>query len=86
MCLNWSNLSIYIAIKIQKSTKRPIFLTFFFVEKQFFEKISSKGGRQRIVLNPFLDSLGHFGFKNIGLFPGAGSECFQSPQDAVQKR
>ena len=31
-------MSIYIAIGIQKSTKRPIFSTFFFVEKQFLEK------------------------------------------------
>ena len=72
-------MSIYIAIKIQKSTKRPIFSTIFFAEKQFFEKISSRGGRQLIVLNPLLDYLGHFGLKNIGLPPGAGLECFQSP-------
>ena len=76
-------MSIYIAIKIQKSTKRPIFSTFFFAEKQFFEKISSRGGRQLIVLNPFLDSLGHSGLKNIGLPPGGGSGCFQSSQDVV---
>ena len=75
---------MYIALKIQKSPKRPIFSTiFFFAEKQFFEKISSRGGRQRIVLNPFLDSLGHFGLKNIGLPPGTGSRCFQSSQDVV---
>ena len=36
-----------------------------------------------IVLNPFLDSLGNFALKNIGLPPGAGSGCFQSSQDAV---
>ena len=76
-------MSLYIAIKIQKSTKCQIFSTFFFAEKQFFEKISSRGGQQLIVLNPFLDSLGHFGLKNIGLPPGTGSECFQSSQDAV---
>ena len=45
--------------------------------------IRGRGGRQLIVLNPFLDSLGHFGLKNIGLPPGTGSECFQSSQDAV---
>ena len=59
------------------------FFDIFFVEKQFFEKISSRGGRQLIVLNPFLDSLGHFGLKNIGLPPGTGSGCFQSSQDVV---
>ena len=36
-----------------------------------------------IVLNPFLDSLCNFGFKNIGLTPGTGSRCFQSSQDVV---
>ena len=36
-----------------------------------------------IVLNPFLDSLGHSGLKNIGLPPGTGSGCFQSSQDIV---
>ena len=41
------------------------------------------GGRQLIVLNPFLDSLGHFDLKNIGLPPGTGSGCFQSSQDIV---
>ena len=76
-------MSIYIAIKIQKSTKRPIFSTFFFAEKQFFEKISTRGGRQLIVLNPFLDSLGHSGLKNIGLPPGTESGCFQSSQYVV---
>ena len=35
---NWSNLSIYIAIKIQKSTKRPIFLMIFGVENRFLKK------------------------------------------------
>ena len=76
-------MSIYIAVKIQKSTKRPIFSTIFFAEKQFFEKISSRGGRQLIVLNPFLDSLGHSGFKNIGQIPGIHKGCFQHPQDVV---
>ena len=76
-------MSTYIAIKIQKSTKRPIFSTIFFAEKQFFEKITSRGGRQLIVLNPFLDSLVHSGLKNIGLPPGTGSGCFQSSQDVV---
>ena len=59
------------------------FFDIFFAEKQFFEKISSRGGRQLIVLNPFLDSLGHSGLKNIGLPPGTGSGCFQSSQDVV---
>ena len=75
---------IYIAIIIQKSTKCPIFSTLFFAKKQFFEKISTRGGRQLIVLNPFLDSLGHSGLKNIGLPPGTGSGCFQSSQDIVK--
>ena len=35
---NWSKSFIYIAIRIQKSTKRPIFLMIFFLRKQFFEK------------------------------------------------
>jgi hypothetical protein len=34
-----------------------------------------------IVLNTFLDFLGHSALKNIGLPPGAGSACFQSSQD-----
>jgi hypothetical protein len=38
-----------------------------------------------IVLNPFLDSLCNFGFKNIGLTPGIPKECFQHPQDVVPK-
>ena len=76
-------MSIYIAIKIQKSTERPIFLTIFFAEKQFFEKIISRGGQQLIVLNQFLDFLGNFALKNIDLPPGAGLGCFQSSQDAV---
>ena len=36
-----------------------------------------------IVLNPFLDSLCNFGFKNIGLTPGVPKRCFQHPQDVV---
>ena len=36
-----------------------------------------------IFLNPFLDSLYNFGFKNIGLTPGIPKECFQHPQDVV---
>ena len=35
------------------------------------------------VLNPFLDTVRNFGFKNIGLTPGEGSGCFQSSQDVV---
>ena len=38
-----------------------------------------------IVLNPFLDSLCNFGFKNIGLTPGIPKGCFQHPQDVVIK-
>ena len=38
-----------------------------------------------IVLNPFLDSLGNFGFKNIHLIPGIPNRCFQHPQDVVRK-
>ena len=36
-----------------------------------------------IVLNPFLDSLCNFGFKNIGLTPGIPKWYFQHPQDVV---
>ena len=36
-----------------------------------------------IFLNPLLDSLCNFGFKNIGLTPGIPKECFQHPQDIV---
>ena len=36
-----------------------------------------------IVLNPFLDSLDNFGFKNIGLTPGIPKGCLQHPQDVV---
>jgi hypothetical protein len=32
---NWSNLFIYIAIRIQKSTKHPIFLMMFLCRKHF---------------------------------------------------
>ena len=63
-------MSIYIAIKIQKSTKRPIFFDDFWCLKQFFEKNITGQQRQLIVLNPFLDSLGNFALKNIGLAPG----------------
>ena len=38
-----------------------------------------------IVLNPFLDSLCNFSFKNIGLTPGTGLGCFQSSRDIVQQ-
>ena len=55
----------------------------FLLLKQFFEKIITGQGRQLIVLNSFLDSLGHFGLKNIVLPPGTGSGCFQSSQDVV---
>jgi hypothetical protein len=37
-----------------------------------------------IVLNPFLDSLCNFSFKNIGLTPGIPKGCFQHPQDVVE--
>ena len=36
-----------------------------------------------IVLNPFLDSLCNFGFRNIGPTPGIPKACFQHPQDIV---
>ena len=49
----------------------------------FGAKKSNLKKYQLIVLNPFLDSLGHSGLKNIGLPPGAGSGCFQSSQDVV---
>ena len=34
-------------------------------------------------MNPFLDSLCNFAFKNIGLPPGVNFEWFPGPQDAV---
>ena len=37
-------------------------------------------------MNPFLDSLCNFGFKNIGLTPGVPKRCFQHPQDVVYIR
>ena len=55
----------------------------FLLQKQFFEKIITEGGRELIVLNPFLDSLCNSAFKNIGLAPGVQKTCFQHPQDAV---
>ena len=42
--LNCSKLFIYIAIKIQKSTKHPIFLMILLLQKQFFEKNLTGGG------------------------------------------
>ena len=49
----------------------------------FFEKIITRGGRELIVLNPFLDSLCNSAFKNIDLTPGIPKSCFQNPQDIV---
>ena len=60
-----------------------MFLMIVLHRKQFFEKIITGQRQQLIVLNTFLDSLGHSGLKNLGLLPGTGLECFQSPQDAV---
>ena len=56
----------------------------FLLQKQFFEKIITEGGRELIVLNPFLDSLCNSAFKNIGLAPGIQKTCFQHPQDIVR--
>ena len=55
----------------------------FLLQKQFFEKIITEGGRELIVLNPFLDSLCNSAFKNIGLAPGIQKTCYQHPQDVV---
>ena len=68
---------------IAKINKTSNFFDNFFAEKQSFEKISSRGGRQLIVLNPFLDFLVHSGLKNIGLPPGTELGCYQSSQDVV---
>jgi hypothetical protein len=38
-----------------------------------------------IVLNPFMDFLCNFGFKNIGLTPGIPKGGFQHPQDIVRE-
>ena len=56
----------------------------FLLQKQFFEKITTEGGRELIVLNPFLDSLCNSAFKNTGLAPGIPKTCFQHPQDVVR--
>ena len=57
---------------------------FFGVEKSNLKKsVIGPGGLELIVLNPFLDYLCNFGFKNIGLTPGIPKGCFQHPQDAV---
>jgi hypothetical protein len=56
----------------------------FLLRKQFFEKIITEGGRELIVLNPFLDSLCNSALKNTGLAPGVPKTCFQHPQDVVQ--
>ena len=74
---------MYIAIKIKKSTKHPIFLMIFLPRKQFFEKTITEGGLKLIVLNQFLDFLCNSDFKNIGLAPGIPKTCFQRPQDLV---
>jgi hypothetical protein len=55
----------------------------FLLQKQFFEKIITEGGRELIVLNPFLDSLCNSAFKKTGLAPGIPKTCFQHPQDIV---
>ena len=75
---------MYIAIKIQKSTKPAPFLMIFLLQKQFFEKIITEEGRELIVLNPFLDSLCNSALKNTGLAPGIPKTCFQHPQDVVK--
>ena len=56
----------------------------FLLQKQFFEKIITEGGRELIVLNPFLDFLCNSAFKNTGLVPGIPKTCFQHPQDVVK--
>ena len=56
----------------------------FGTQKSNLKKITNRGGQQLIVLNPFLDSLGHFGLKKVSLPPGTGSGCFQSSQDVVE--
>ena len=48
-----------------------------------WELIRSDKVGKLIVLNPFLDSLCNFGFKNIGLTPAIPKVCFQHPQDIV---
>ena len=55
----------------------------FLLRKQFFEKIITEGGRELIVLNPFLDCLCNSTLKNTGLAPGIPKTCFQHPQDVV---
>ena len=75
----------YILTKNSKVNKTSNFFEDFWCRKQFFEKNITGQQRQLIVLNPFLDSLGNFALKNIGLPPGVGLECFQSSQDAVKR-
>ena len=62
---------------------RSDFLMIFGAEKSNLKKITYRGGLGPIVLNPFLDFLCNFGFKNIGLTPGTGSGFFHSSQDVV---
>ena len=78
----WTNYTSF--KKFKQNSEIFDFFDDFWCRKQFFEKIITGQGRQLIVLNPFLDSLGNFALKNIGLPPGTGSGCFQSSQDAVR--
>ena len=68
---------------IAKIKKTSNFFDNFWYQRKWFEKITCRGDQKLIVLNPFLDSLWHLGFKNGGLHPGGDIECFPGPQDVV---
>ena len=55
---------------IAKIKKTSNFFDNFWYQRKWFEKITCRGDQKLIVLNPFLDSLWHLGFKNGGLHPG----------------
>ena len=69
----------------KNSQKNGTFCWFFefLCQKKEFEKIAYRGDLKLICLNPFLDSLCNFGFKNGGLHSGGDIEWFPGPQDVV---
>ena len=74
---------VYIFWKSIRSDTVQFFWWFLVSKKVIWKKSLIGGGLELIILNPFLDSLCNFGFKNIGLTPGIPNGCFQHPQDVV---
>ena len=64
--------------KLKYQQNIHFFDDFYSPENSFF-LIITVYGQELIVLNTFLDSLCHFGFKNLGLIPGIPKRCFQHP-------